>query len=298
MMTNKTHIATLAELLEPYAEQVETDLERWLVEPGTPAELAQAMQYCVAGGKRLRPAMVALAAEATANDPDTQLVRRAAVAVELIHVYSLVHDDLPAMDDDELRRGRATAHVKFGEAMAILIGDALHSRAFGLLCETDSPRAGRLVAELAGAAGAGGMVAGQAADMQLCAIPDGLAGLQYIHQRKTGAMIRGALRMGAIAAGTTAEQLQAVTACGEKLGLTFQLIDDLLDATGTAEQLGKTPGKDFQAGKRTVVAELGFDAARKLCEDLTAEAVAALDPLGQAGEKLAALARLLNERTN
>ncbi|MCD4824235.1 MAG: polyprenyl synthetase family protein [Phycisphaerae bacterium] len=295
-MTLKDNIQSLGDLLGPFARQTEADLETWLIEPSAPAELADGMRYCVAGGKRLRPAMVHLAAQATARQPDEQLVRRAAVAVELVHVYSLVHDDLPAMDDDELRRGQPTAHVKFGEAMAILIGDALQCRAFGLLGESASALAGRLVAELASAAGQAGMVAGQVADMNLAAVPDGFEGLAGIHLRKTAAMLKAATRMGAIAAGATDEHLRAVSIYAEKLGLAFQLFDDLLDATGTAGQLGKTPGKDAQAGKRTVITELGETKAKARGEELTAQAIEALAPLGTKGKELEQLAQLLTHR--
>ncbi len=290
----------LKELLADYVAAVETDIGRWLIESGTPGELAEAMRYCMVGGKRLRPCLVQLSAEATGAQIN-QLVRRSAVAVEMVHVYSLVHDDLPAMDDDDLRRGRPTAHVKFGQAMAILIGDALLTRAMGLLTEAEIESQAtkstiRLVAELAAGAGATGMVAGQVADMDLCKIPAGREGLDFIHTRKTGAMLRASARMGAIAAGADDKNLAIVTEYAEKLGLAFQIFDDLLDATGTAEQLGKTPGKDAQAGKRTYVTELGPARAEQLGRELTDSAIAALQPLGQNAEKLKYLAKLLTER--
>ena len=187
-------------MLAPYARKVESDLQLWLVDDGVPVSLAEAMHYCVlGGGKRLRPALVYLAAEAAGGSEDDEHVRRSAAAIEMVHTYSLVHDDLPAMDDDSLRRGRPTAHVKFGQAMAILAGDALLTRAFGVLAE--GPAGGpvaELTGELASAAGAAGMIAGQVADMALCEVPAGLDGLQYIHMRKTAALIRSAARMGAI----------------------------------------------------------------------------------------------------
>ena len=257
------------------------------------------MLYCLAGGKRLRPALVHLSAMATAEDAyDEELVARCALAVEMIHVYSLVHDDLPAMDDDDLRRNRPTAHVKFGEPLAILTGDALLTRAFGVLSESAQPCVGRLVSELATAAGAEGMVAGQVADMQLCAIDDGFEGMQYIHKRKTAAMLRVAARLGAIAVGASDENIQAVSDYAENLGMGFQLFDDLLDATGTAEQIGKTPGKDSDAGKRTVISELGVEKATQLGTSLTQGAIDALTPLGPRSEKLKTLAKLLADRTH
>lgn len=191
VMATKVHTDSLGELLAPYAQAAEADLAGWLIEPDVPATLAEAMRYCVlGGGKRLRPVLVAMSAEAVGGDAAGPLACRAAVAVELVHAYSLVHDDLPALDDDALRRGRPTAHVKFGQAMAVLTGDALLTRAFAVLAESDDPLAGELARELAAAAGPAGMIAGQVADMNLCAVADGLEGLRYVHARKTAALIR------------------------------------------------------------------------------------------------------------
>jgi len=288
----------LEDLLAPYARRTEQVLQRWLIEPGTPKSLADAMGYCVFGdGKRVRPALVWMAAEAAGDCPEQELTARSAVAVELVHCYSLVHDDLPEMDDDELRRGRPTAHVQFGQAMAVLAGDALLTRAFGVLAEGRNATASRLAMELAAAAGPAGMVAGQVADMGLCPLPHGYEGLEYIHARKTAAMIRAAARMGAISVGADDRTLAAVSDYGESVGTVFQLVDDLLDATGRAETLGKTPGKDRTGGKRTSVSELGLDAARRLAASLTARAAHALAPLGGRGDRLRELAQLLAERT-
>lgn len=290
---------TLTGFLKPYAEITEAAIARWAVETQTPQELGEAMLYCLAGGKRLRPAIVHLSAMVTSNGSyDRQLVARCGLAVEMIHVYSLVHDDLPAMDDDDLRRGRPTAHVKFGQPLAILTGDALLTRAFGILSESALPCAGRLVCELAAAAGAAGMVAGQVADMHLCAVPDGFEGMQYIHSRKTAAMLRVSARLGAVAAGASEENIRTVSDYAEYLGMGFQLFDDLLDATGTAQQLGKTPGKDRNTGKRTVITELGVEKASRLGATLTRKAVDSLKPLGRRAEKLKTLARLLTDRTH
>ena len=289
---------TLTGFLEPYVKIMEASIALWAIEPQTPTELGQAMLYCLTGGKRLRPALVHLSALATADGPyDEELVARCAMAVEMIHVYSLIHDDLPAMDDDDLRRGRATAHVKFGEPLAILTGDALLTRAFGVLSESGQS-CSRLVSDLATAAGAAGMVAGQVADMQLCNIPDGFEGMQYIHNRKTAAMLRVSTRLGAIAAGASEKNIQAVSDFAENLGMGFQLFDDILDATGTAQQLGKTPGKDHDAGKRTVITELGIEKATRLGTSLTQAAIDAIKPLGRRSEKLQTLARLLADRTH
>ena len=222
----------------------------------------------------------------------------AAVAVELVHSYSLVHDDLPALDDDTLRRGRPTAHVRFGEAMAILVGDALLTKAFEVLATgiANGRIAARLVAELALAAGPAGMIAGQVADMGLCEVPEGAPGRRYIHDRKTGALMRSAVRMGGICAGAEKAELEALGRFGEKIGLAFQVTDDLLDATGPADVLGKTPGKDAEAGKRTYVAEIGVEQTRNVAADLCLQAVEDLQPLGERAEKLRRLAALLPER--
>ena len=290
---------TLTGFLEPYVKLTEASIDLWAIEPRTPDELGEAMLYCLSGGKRLRPTLVHLSGLATANSPyDEELVARCGLAVEMIHVYSLVHDDLPAMDDDDLRRGRPTAHVKFGQPLAILTGDALLTRAFGVLSESQVPCVGQLVCELAAAAGAVGMVAGQVADMDLCAIPDGFEGIQYIHNRKTAAMLRVSTRLGAIAAGASDENIQAVSDYAENLGMGFQLFDDLLDETGTAQQIGKTPGKDHDTGKRTIISQLGVEKATQLGKSLTQSAIEALKPLGKRSEKLQTLAMLLADRTH
>ena len=289
---------SLGDLLTPHAGAAEADLRQWLIEPGTPDALAEAMRHCALGaGKRLRPALVRLAAGCVGASGNDERVRRAAVAIELIHCYSLVHDDLPAMDDDTLRRGQPTCHVKFGEAMAILVGDALLTRAFGILAEGAGPYVGELVAELAGAAGAAGMVAGQVADLALCELPDGADGLTYIHERKTAALIRAAIRMGAIAGGADETAQSALSEFGRLLGLAFQAVDDVLDATGQAETIGKTPGKDACHGKRTLVSELGLDAARNVVAELSQQAMAQLAPLGDGAQPLRLLTTHLAERT-
>jgi len=296
-MSTTDQTESLADLLAPYASHVEALLDRWCVGQAAPAQLGEAMRYCVlSGGKRLRPAIVLMVAEAVGQDKPGAPAERSAVAVELVHSYSLVHDDLPAMDDDRLRRGRATAHVKFGQAMAILTGDALLTRAFEVLADGDGPVA-RLVAELARGAGPAGMVAGQVADMGLCELPAGQAGLDYIHMCKTAALIRTAGRMGAICGRADQARLGAISDYAESLGLAFQITDDMLDATGQAETLGKTPGKDQASGKLTYLSELGLDEAGKLAARLTARAIQALSPLGAAAGKLVKLARLLAERS-
>jgi geranylgeranyl pyrophosphate synthase len=294
--------ASLDGLLADVAALVDAHLDLWTVGPAVPAELAEAMRYAVlGGGKRLRPAMVVLAARAVCPDgpPPTDPLP-AAVAVELVHTYSLVHDDLPAMDDDDLRRGRPTVHVRYGEAMGILVGDALLTEAFSLLARRvpDPAVAIELVAELAGGAGAEGMIAGQVADMALCRTPDGQAGLDYIHTRKTAAMFAAAARMGARCGGAGEARTEALGAFGFDVGLAFQAVDDLLDATATSEQLGKTAGKDAAAGKRTYPALLGLEATAARVRQLTDQAVDRLADFGPQADPLRALADRLPERTN
>ena len=298
-MAEKTCNDSLAGLIAPYTEAVMADLDLWLVEPDTPTELANAMRYCVlGGGKRLRPVLAKLACEAVGGDPSAEPVRRAAVAVELIHCYSLVHDDLPSMDDDTLRRGLPTAHVKFGEAMAILVGDAMLTRAMAILGEIGGELSGLLVTQLASASGSAGMIAGQVADMELCSVPGGVEGLNYIHAQKTAALIRAAAVMGAICGGATKQQLALIGEYGHNLGMAFQLIDDLLDVTGSAVDLGKTPGKDAQTGKRTHVAEIGLDEARSLANRTTQQAIDAAEKLGDSANSLCKLGELLIRRTS
>ena len=292
-------IQSLSELLGPYSQVAEQSLERWVTEPGTPEELGQAMRYCVLnGGKRLRPSLALMACEAVGDGQANEVAKRAAIAVELVHCYSLVHDDLPAMDDDDLRRGRPTAHVKFGQALAILAGDALLTRAFAVLTECRQPQSALLVSELAKAAGSAGMVAGQVGDMDLCQVPEGREGLDFIHLRKTGFLIRASARMGAICADANDEQLLAVSNYAESIGLAFQLVDDLLDVTGQIELLGKTPGKDQASGKRTYVSVLGLKTTRQMSDELTSQAIEAIRPLGRAAAKLRKLAELLADRSH
>jgi geranylgeranyl pyrophosphate synthase len=305
-MVEGNKAASIGDLLAPYAQRVEAGLARWLVEPGTPEPLAEVMRYCVlGGGKRLRPALVWMSAEAcgAGGAGNEDLLARGAVAVELVHCYSLVHDDLPAMDDDALRRGRPTAHVKFGEAMAILAGDALLTRAFRVLTGTEDPDDAlvghSMVVDLAEAAGPAGMIAGQVADMELCDVPPGMDGVRHIHLHKTAALLRAAAKMGARCGGGTSDrQFEAVGRWAEALGLAFQMVDDLLDVTASAQQLGKTPGKDAGTGKRTAVAELGRDEAEALAEQLTRQAIDALAPLGDRAGKLRELTCLLVRRTH
>lgn len=243
---------------------VDGALEHWLPEDldGAPG-LAEAMRYSVqAGGKRLRPALALAACRAVGGEDAAALPF--ACAVELIHTYSLIHDDLPAMDDDDLRRGRPTSHKMFGEAMAILAGDALHTLAFDvLLTHTDDDAvAAALGRELATASGPMGMVGGQVDDLAGGGIAPDADRLQRIHERKTAALIRASVRGGGRAGGASETQLDALGAYGAAMGLAFQITDDILDVTGTAETLGKTPGKDEREQKMTYVALEGVDGAQ------------------------------------
>jgi geranylgeranyl pyrophosphate synthase len=252
-----------------------------------------------APAKRFRPVLVFASGETFGADA-ARLVR-AACAFELIHTYSLVHDDLPAMDDDDLRRGRPTCHVKFGEAAAILAGDALQTLAFQAIAEDarlDAAVRVRLVAELARAAGTPeGMVAGQAHDLSAEARAGVTAReLERIHRRKTGALIVAAARAGALVAGADESELDAVASYARELGLLFQITDDLLDVTATAEDLGKTPGKDARAQKATYPALYGLDNARRRAREVYEAASAALDPVRRPTDLLRSLARLILER--
>jgi len=293
---------SIDDLQAELAQRLDAALDAWTVPEAAPPALAEAMRYAVlGGGKRLRPVIVLLSARTTCNGrPALADPLAAAVALEMVHTYSLVHDDLPAMDDDALRRGRPTVHVKYGEAMAILVGDALVTQAFAVLAERveDPAAAVALTAELARAAGAGGMIAGQVADMALCDVPDGETGLEYIHARKTAAMFAAAARMGAICGGADDADLGAMAAFGHDLGLAFQIADDVLDGTSTSRQLGKTVGKDAAAGKRTYPALLGLETSTERIRRLSARAVEHLKPFGSAADLLRALVERMQARTN
>jgi geranylgeranyl diphosphate synthase type II len=265
---------------------------------GCPAQLAEASRYSLLGaGKRLRPRLVLLAAEACGGTADEALP--AAVAIEMVHAYSLVHDDLPAMDDDDLRRGQPTCHRQFDEPTAILVGDALLTRAFEVLATQIKPgdRAAQCCAELAHAAGATALVGGQADDLAVEFRHIRLQQLQSIHRRKTGALFRAALQLGAIVADATDEQKQVLAAFGECLGHAFQIVDDLLDVNGEEESVGKRLGKDKRRGKVTYPALLGVDESRRQAEQLIAQACLALKPFGTAGAALGELAEFVGRRS-
>ena len=282
--------------------RVEQALSEW-VPAATPAGLGEPMRYAVLdGGKRLRPLLVLAACMAVRGNHDAAL--RAACAVELIHAYSLVHDDLPAMDDDSLRRGRPTCHIVFGEAMAILAGDALQALAFEVLAhdptlDVDAATRLDMLRTLAVACGSQGMAGGQAFD--LAAVGQALSAveLERMHVHKTGALIRASVRLGALAAGCSdAPTLAALETYGHSIGLAFQIRDDLLDIEAETATLGKTAGKDVAANKPTYPAILGVDASRAELARLTATALDSIAPLGSAGEPLRDLARFVADRAS
>jgi geranylgeranyl diphosphate synthase type II len=299
--------ATLEAYLRGKRGEVEARLGAALrPEPGLPAPLLEAMRYSLlAPGKRLRPLLVVLAAEACGL-PDAD-PWPAACAVEMVHAYSLIHDDLPAMDDDDLRRGQPTCHKKFGEALAILAGDALLTRAFEVLAGGyPAPTAAACCLELARAAGAAGMVGGQVDDLawerEELREERTLEGLELLHARKTGALIRASLRLGALAAHARApgpppaELLQRLDGYGRCLGLAFQITDDLLDAEGQAEVAGKRVRKDAARGKLTYPGLLGPDQSRARAEALGREAAEHLAPLGPRAGRLLELFAIVLER--
>ena len=267
-----------------------------------PVELHRAMRYAVlGGGKRLRPLLVYATGLAFGAEPDR--LDAAAAAVEIIHAYSLVHDDLPAMDDDDLRRGRPTCHVVFGEAMAILAGDALQALAFDVLANDPALAADpanhlAMLRTLAGACGSHGMAGGQAFDLAAVGHVLDAAELERMHVHKTGALIRASVRLGALAAGVRATGvLDALETYGHAIGLAFQIRDDLLDIEADTAQLGKTAGKDVAANKPTYPAILGVDASRAELATLTARALAAIEPLDARLDALRDLARFVQERS-
>lgn len=273
--------------IDAQLDAVETALQLWV--PGSaPAGLGAAMRYGVLdGGKRLRPLLVMAAADAVRGQRDAAL--RAACAVELIHAYSLIHDDMPCMDDDVLRRGKPTVHVQFGEAQAMLAGDAMQALAFEVLTPDDGVAPtlqARLCGLLARAAGHAGMAGGQAIDLASVGKPLDESALRDMHHRKTGALLQASVMMGAACGEAAPEVLATLGRYGEAIGLAFQVIDDVLDVTQASATLGKTAGKDVDANKPTYVSVLGLDAALRHAQDLRDEAQAALASSGLADTRL------------
>ena len=267
--------------------------------PDCPERLADAIRYAVlAPGKRLRPALVLMATEACGGDVHD--ASGAAAAVEMIHAYSLIHDDLPAMDDDDLRRGRPTVHIQFDEATAILAGDALQSEAFRVLAESiaDPSKAIEAVRVLARAAGAAALVGGQVDDLAAeTGGPRTVEHLEHIHRRKTGALFAASLELGAIVAGANSIQRRALGDYARDLGLAFQVVDDWLDATASAETLGKRAGKDAGRGKLTYPSLLGLDETQRRARDLVEAAQRHVAVFGDDARRLTWLASYVLERT-
>jgi geranylgeranyl diphosphate synthase type II len=266
-----------------------------------PARLVESIQYSLlAGGKRLRPTLVQECCNACLNhdDPRKQASALAsAAAMEFVHTFSLVHDDLPAMDDDDLRRGRPTNHKVFGEAMAILAGDAMVTMAFEILATDAEPAVvGSLVKELAIASGPEGMIGGQVLDIDGEEKSLSLEQLQTVHRMKTGALLTASCRMGAISAGANESQLNAVTDYGRHLGLAFQIIDDVLDVTSTPEQMGKATNKDAAMGKNTYPVLMGLEASKREAAKQLAAALDSVKELGPSADGLRNLAKFVVER--
>ena len=287
--------------LETRRAMVDAALDRVLPsEDAVPVNLHRAMRYSVlAPGKRLRPTLVIAGAEAVGGTGKTVL--DAACALELIHAYSLIHDDLPAMDDDDYRRGRLTNHKVFGEAIAILAGDALLTLAFRLVADnaarmSDPRMIARVVADVADAAGTDGMVGGQVIDIESEGKDVGPDTLEYIHRHKTAALIRVSLTAGATLAGGRAEQVDTIRDAGESLGLAFQIVDDILDVEGSLAELGKTAGSDERKKKATYPAYHGLEASRHKARMLIDETKRRLEPLGTPAEPIRALADFVFER--
>jgi len=283
--------------LNERAHHIEQVLERLLpASDAQPARLHQAMRYAVlGGGKRVRAALVYAAGYACAAHPSPETERAldlAAAAVELVHAYSLVHDDLPCMDDDTLRRGKPTLHVQFDEATALLAGDALQPLAFDWLAQMpiDAARIVQATQVLARAAGSLGMAGGQAIDLDSVGKTLSREALQTMHLLKTGALLSASVRLGGLAAAVTSAQGQALEDYASAMGLAFQVVDDVLDVTADSAQLGKTPGKDAAANKPTYVSLMGLEGAQLFARQLHEQARQAIVPLGASGHLLADLA--------
>ena len=293
--------------LSGIAKAIEEELDAYLTAarlggPGAPPDrLVAAMRHgSLNGGKRLRPLLVRQAAAVFGMDGAASL--QAALAVELVHCYSLIHDDLPAMDDDDLRRGQPTVHKAFDEATAILAGDSLLTHAFALLaeekCHPDAVVRVRLVAELAAGSGAGGMAGGQMRDIEGESQGFSEGEIALMQAMKTGALIRASVRMGAILGGADEKALAALTTYGEAAGRAFQLADDILDVTASAEAMGKATGKDAAAGKQTLVSRIGVDAATRHLGETVTEAIAALAGFGPQADGLRETARYFAARAH
>ncbi len=295
-------IPAIETFLAEHGRLVEEALDRYLPSVDTPPQLVhQAMRYSVfAGGKRLRPILVMAGAEVAGASPDQVIL--SACAVELVHTYSLIHDDLPIMDNSPTRRGRPTCHIVFGEAMAVLAGDALHALAFELFvrnaeipgCSPD--RVVAAIGELTRGIGTAGMVGGQVLDLLAVGGPLSEDTVRQIHRLKTGSLIRACLRIGGILGGARGDTLNILGRYGDHLGLAFQIIDDILDVVGEETKLGKATGRDASGAKITFPAVFGLERSRDLAEEATCLAIAAASPLGARGSRLRDLATFLLAR--
>jgi geranylgeranyl diphosphate synthase, type II len=285
--------------LHEYQQLVDSELDRLVPsEKAAPTTIHRAMRYSLfAGGKRIRPILCLEAARTVSGSFCAALP--AACALEMVHTYSLIHDDLPALDNDDYRRGKPTNHKVFGDAIAILAGDALLTMAFQVLAEIDTPpdRRVRLIAELAGAAGTlGGMIGGQVADLEGESRQPEAALLETIHRAKTGALLRASLRLGAIGAGASQSEYDALSCYGEHVGLAFQIVDDILDVEESSAALGKTSGKDAQQHKITFPAVYGLERSREMAEAECAHAHLVLESFGERAAGLHEVADLIVRR--
>ncbi len=295
-----TMFATFEGWMQTVQVHVENALEAYLPAADTqPSRLHEAMRYTVlGGGKRVRPLLVFAAGQVSGAELD--VLARAAAAVEMIHAYSLVHDDMPCMDDDALRRGKPTVHVAYDEATALLVGDALQAQAFEVLANDAIVPPARLIAMLrvlGSAAGSAGMCGGQAIDLDSVGLSLELAQLERMHQLKTGALLKASVMLGALAGRDINEaETAALAAYSNAIGLAFQVVDDVLDATADSATLGKTAGKDAAANKPTYVSILGLEQSRALAQTLRGQAHEALTPFGEQGRRLRELADLIVQR--
>ena len=296
---------TSTETITNYLTRRASDVNEWLDKllPSSaahPEQLHKAMRYSVmAGGKRIRPALVLTSGEAMGAK--TQELMPAACAIEMIHTYSLIHDDLPAMDNDDLRRGRPTCHKAFGEAVAILAGDALLTLSFRVLAEAslNADRRVRMIQEFSAAAGSRhGMIGGQMADIENEGKEVSAGTLEQIHREKTGALIAASAAVGGIIAGASDDEVARLRTYGQRIGLAFQIADDILDVTSTSEQLGKTPGKDQAANKATFPAIHGIDASHNRARQLVDEAIETVSTLGADTSLLQGIARFIIARSS
>ena len=293
---------TLKEFFSEQQRLIDAALDRFTpAATDPPATIHRAMRHSLfAGGKRIRPILCIAASGAISKESDSDVVMRAASSLEMIHTYSLIHDDLPALDNDDFRRGKPTCHKVFGEAMAILAGDALFTLAIQTLARmegSDPARTVALIRELSMASGTvEGMIGGQVIDIESERLPPTVELLDSIHRAKTGALLRASVRMGGIAAGGDGAQIDALSRYGERVGLAFQIVDDILDVEESSEALGKTAGKDAAQGKITFPAVYGLEASRAMAQEQCRLAHEALEALGDRARRLHEIADLIVQR--